>query len=58
MRPMSQPLPHDANAPRASLPAGHPLEARLAQLARLRDELIELNARLETLRLMARLQQR
>lgn len=38
-----------------TLPAGHPLAARLEQWTRLRDELAQLNAHLEYLRLMLRL---
>lgn len=41
-----------------ALPPGHPLEARLAAWTQLRDQLAELNAKLEYLRLMMRLEQR
>jgi hypothetical protein len=41
-----------------ALPPGHPLEANLAAWTQLRDQLAELNARLEYLRLMMRLEQR
>lgn len=41
-----------------ALPPGHPLEARLAAWMQLRDQLAELNAKLEYLRLMLRLEQR
>ena len=41
-----------------ALPPGHPLEARLAAWTQLRDQMAELNARLEYLRLMLRLAQR
>ena len=50
---MSKPQPE---TPR--LPPGHPLEARLAAWTELRDQLAELNAKLEYLRLMVRLEQR
>ena len=45
-----------ANPP--PLPLNHPLQAQMQAWTRLRDQLVELNAQLETLRLMARLQQR
>jgi hypothetical protein len=40
------------------LPPGHPLEAKLAAWTELRDQLADLNAKLEYLRLMMRLEQR
>mgnify|MGYP000266974284 FL=1 len=42
----------------AGLPHGHPLQARLAAWTQLRDQLVELNAQLEYLKLMVRLEQR
>jgi hypothetical protein len=41
-----------------ALPPGHPLEARLAAWTQLRDQLAELAAQLEYLKLMLRLEQR
>lgn len=41
-----------------SLPAGHPLEARMAAWVELRDQLTDLLAKLEYLKLMHRLEQR
>jgi hypothetical protein len=45
-----------ANPP--PLPLNQRLQTQLEAWTRLRDQLVELNAQLETLRLMARLQQR
>ncbi len=39
-------------------PAGHPMQARLAAWVELRDQLAELSAKLEYMRLMLRLEQR
>ncbi|MCA0243732.1 MAG: hypothetical protein LCI02_23085 [Proteobacteria bacterium] len=47
-----------AHQPPLPLPPNHPLHAQMQTWTRLRDQLAELNAQLETLRLMARLQQR
>ncbi len=44
--------------PVAPLPPGHPLQARLAAWVELRDQLAELSAKLEYMRLMLRLEQR
>lgn len=44
--------------PAPTLPAGHPLEAKMAAWTQLRDQLTELTAQLEYLRLMMRLEQR
>lgn len=43
--------------PVTPLPPGHPLQRRLAAWVELRDQLAELNAKLETMRLMMRLTQ-
>lgn len=51
---MSSPKP--AAVP--SLPPGHPLQLQLARWVELRDQLTELTAKLEYIRLMARLEQR
>ncbi|MFO1328136.1 MAG: hypothetical protein U1F56_12325 [Rubrivivax sp.] len=51
---MSAPKP--ATTP--TLPAGHPLQVQLARWVELRDQLTELTAKLEYVRLMARLEQR
>ena len=51
---MSAPQP----ASPSSLPAGHPLQVQLARWIELRDQLTELTAKLEYMRLMARLEQR
>ncbi|MCZ2290459.1 MAG: hypothetical protein LC125_00775 [Burkholderiales bacterium] len=56
---MSDPIPRmPEGRPLPSLPPDHPLQARLAAWCELRDQLVELNARLEYLRLMMRLEQR
>lgn len=60
---MSSPKPLPASTPPAltqvpALPAGHPLQARLAAWVELREQLAELNAKLEYMRLMLRLEQR
>lgn len=39
-------------------PAGHPLQAKMAAWTQLREQLTELTAQLEYLRLMMRLEQR
>ncbi|HNU09779.1 MAG TPA: hypothetical protein PKJ45_00265 [Rubrivivax sp.] len=52
------PAPEPTPLPLPSLPPGHPLQARLAAWYELRDQLAALNARLEYLRLMMRLEQR
>lgn len=57
---MLQPRPSGSTRPDTAppLPPGHPLEARLAAWTQLRDELADLAAQLEYLKLMLRLEQR
>lgn len=60
---MSSPKPLPAATapaltPLTPLPPGHPLQARLAAWVELRDQLAELSAKLEYMRLMLRLEQR
>lgn len=56
---MSSPKPLTPPAVLSASPAiGMTPQARLAAWVELRDQLAELNAKLETLRLLARLQQR
>ncbi|HNT40008.1 MAG TPA: hypothetical protein PKO45_12910 [Rubrivivax sp.] len=52
------PLPSSQPTPVPPPPAGSAPHLRLAAWVELRDQLAELNARLETMRLMLRLQQR
>ena len=49
-------IPSSADTP--TLPAGHPLEAQLVAWTQLRDQLADLAAQLEYLKLMLRLKQR
>lgn len=44
--------------PAPTLPPGHPLKAKMDAWTQLRDQLAELTAQLEYLRLMVRLEQR
>ncbi|MCC7151122.1 MAG: hypothetical protein IT501_03915 [Rubrivivax sp.] len=56
-----KPLPPVAAVPVTAvppLPPGHPLQQRLAAWVELRDQLADLNAKLEYMRLMMRLAQR
>lgn len=60
---MSSPKPQPAVttptlSPVQALPASHPLASRLAAWVELRDQLAELSAKLEYMRLMLRLEQR